>query len=338
MLTGDQINTARAIAQELNLSEGEDIFAVHSEDLADSDSEKVAQMAGKAHVFARVTPEDKLRIVEALQKSGEIVAVTGDGVNDAPALKRADIGIAMGIQGTEVAKEAADIVLTDDNFATLVKAIEGGRAIYSNITKFVQMMFSHNLGEIILIFVPIVAGLPLPLLPLQILWINLVTDIFPALALAVEPPSTETMHRNPRSPQEHLLSKPFVFTVSWQGMMLGAISLAAYFWAVQTYGEGAHSRTIALLSVVGVQLGHLFNCRSQTRSVFTEFFSNPYIFGATAIVISLQLLAVYFPPLAQVLDTIPPTKADFAVILLSIILPIVIVEITKIFVRRKVSG
>ncbi len=335
MLTGDQINTARAIAQELHLSEGEDVFALHSEDLADSDSEKIAQLARQAHVFARVTPEDKLRIVEALQKAGEIVAVTGDGVNDAPALKRADIGIAMGIQGTEVAKEAADIVLTDDNFATLVKAIEGGRAIYSNITKFVLMMFSHNLGEIILIFIPIVAGFPLPLLPLQILWINLVTDIFPALALAIEPPSPETMHRKPRSPNESLLSKSFLFTVSWQGIMLGVISLAAYFWALQTYGEGSHTRTIALLSVVGVQLGHLFNCRSQTRSAFSGFFGNPYIFAAVVIVIGLQLFAVYFPPLARVLDTVPPVNSDYFVVIISIILPIVIVEITKYFVRRK---
>ena len=337
MLTGDQINTARAIAHELHLSEGEDVFALHSDDLADSDSEKIAQLARQAHVFARVTPEDKLRIVDALQKSREIVAVTGDGVNDAPALKRADIGIAMGIQGTEVAKEAADIVLTDDNFATLVKAIEGGRAIYSNITKFVQMMFSHNLGEIILIFIPIAAGFPLPLLPLQILWINLVTDIFPALALAIEPPSPETMHRKPSSPNESLLSKPFLFTVSWQGIMLGLISLAAYFWALQTYGEGSHSRTIALLSVVGVQLGHLFNCRSQVRSAFSGFFSNPYIFAAIAIVIGLQLFALYFPPLANVLDTTPPMNSDYFVILITLILPVLIVEITKYFVRRKLE-
>jgi P-type Ca2+ transporter type 2C len=338
MLTGDQINTARAIAQELHLSEGEDVFALHSDDLAGSDNEKITRMANQAHVFARVTPEDKLRIVEALQKAGEIVAVTGDGVNDAPALKRADIGIAMGMQGTEVAKEAADIVLTDDNFATLVKAIEGGRAIYSNITKFVQMMFSHNLGEIILIFVPIAAGFPLPLLPLQILWINLVTDIFPALALAIEPPSSEIMHRKPRSPQESFLSKTFLFTVSWQGAMLGIISLIAYFWALQTYGEGSHARTIALLSVVGVQIGHLFNCRSQTRSAFSGFFSNPYIFVATAIVIGLQLLAIYFPPLARVLDTVPPVNSDYLVIVISIIIPILIVEITKFFVRNKLKA
>ncbi len=335
MLTGDQINTARAIAQELHLSEGEDVFALHSDDLAGSDNEKITQMARQAHVFARVTPEDKLRIVEALQKAGEIVAVTGDGVNDAPALKRADIGIAMGMQGTEVAKEAADVVLTDDNFATLVKAIEGGRAIYSNITQFVQMMFSHNLGEIILIFVPIAAGFPLPLLPLQILWVNLVTDIFPALALAIEPPSPETMNRKPRSPNESLLSTPFLLTIAWQGAMLGIISLVAYFWALQVYGEGSHARTIALLSVVGVQIGHLFNCRSQTRSAFSGFFGNPYIFAATAIVIGLQLLALYFPPLARVLDTTPPVNSDYFVVVISIVLPVVIVEITKYFVRRR---
>jgi P-type Ca2+ transporter type 2C len=330
MLTGDQINTARAIAQELHLSEGEDVFTLHSRDLVDSDSKNIAQLARQAHVFARVTPEDKLRIVEALQKAGDIVAVTGDGVNDAPALKRADIGIAMGNQGTEVAKEAADIVLTDDNFATIVKAIEGGRAIYSNITKFVLMMFSHNLGEIILIFVPIAAGFPLPLLPLQILWINLITDIFPALALAIEPPSTEVMHRKPRSPQESLLSKTFIFTVSWQGIMLGGISLVAYFWALKTYGEGSHARTVALLSVVGVQLGHLFNCRSQTRSVVSGFFSNSFIFVAVAIVVGLQLFGIHFTPLARVLDLVKPEIYDYFMILISGILPIIIVEITKI--------
>ncbi len=332
MLTGDQINTARAIAQELHLSEGADIFALHSDDLADSDSEQIAQMARQAHVFARVTPEDKLRIVEALQKAGEIVAVTGDGVNDAPALKRADIGIAMGMRGTEVAKEAADIVLTDDNFSTIVRAVEGGRVIYTNITKFVHLMFSKNLGQIIVIFVPIAAGFPLPLLPLQILWVNVVTDIFPALALAVEPPSPETMMRRPQQ-QESLLSAPFLFLISWQGTMLAVVTIAAYFWALQTYGEGSHARTVALLSVVGGQFGHLFNCRSRSRSAFEGFFRNPYIFVASAIVIGLQLLAVYFAPLAKILDTVPPNKIDCLVVIGSIITPVIIVEMTKAYSR-----
>lgn len=335
MLTGDQINTARAVAEDLRLSNGEDIFALHSDDLKNSESAEIAEMARKSHVFARVTPEDKLRIVEALQKAGEIVAVTGDGVNDAPALKRANIGIAMGLRGTEVAKESADIVLTDDNFSTIVKAIEGGRTIYANITKFVHWMFSSNLAEIIVIFIPIAIGYPLSLLPLQILWVNLVTDIFPALALAVEPPSSETMTRPPKSAKENFLSAPFLFLISWQSVMLGGMTIGAYFWALQTYGEGSHARTIALLAIVGGQIGHLFNCRSKTRSVFNGFFSNRYIFGAVAIVIGLQLFALYFPPLARILDTVPPNKADFVMIIISIVLPIMIVEITKMFGRRK---
>lgn len=337
MLTGDQINTARAVARELNLSEGGEVYALHSSDLVDSDSEKIAQMARRAHVFARVSPEDKLRIVKALQKSGEIVAVTGDGVNDAPALKQSDIGVAMGMRGTEVAKEASDIVLTDDNFATIVKAIEGGRTIYANILKFVHMMFSHNLGEVLVIFAAIMVGLPLPLLPLQILWINLVTDVFPALALAVEPASPDAMNRKPHSPSEAMLSRKFMFLIFWQGVMLATIALGAYLWALNEYGEGKHARTIALLALVGVQLGHFFNCRSRIRSAFSRFFSNPYIFVAAGIVIALQLFAVYFPPLARILDTVPPNKIDFVVVILSIILPIIIVEITKAFTVRKLK-
>ena len=334
MLTGDQINTARAVACELNLSEGGEIYALRKRELTESDDGRIAEMARRARVFARVSPEDKLRIVKELQKTGEIVAVTGDGVNDAPALKQSDIGVAMGMRGTEVAKEASDIILTDDNFSTIVKAIEGGRTIYANIIKFVHLMFSHNLGEVLVIFAAIMAGLPLPLLPLQILWINLVTDIFPALALAVEPSSPETMSRKPHSPSEAMLSRKFMFLIFWQGAMLAAIALGAYLWALGEHGAGAHARTIALLAVVGVQLGHFFNCRSRTRSAFSNFFSNPYMFVAAAIVIGLQVIAVYFPPLARILDTVEPNKFDFIVIGISIILPILIVEITKFLTRR----
>jgi Ca2+-transporting ATPase len=338
MLTGDQINTGRAIARELGLSNTGETRALHARDLTGADQARLAEMARTTDVFARVSPEDKLRIVEALQKAGEVVAVTGDGVNDAPALKRANIGIAMGLRGTEVAKEAADVVLADDNFATLVKAVEGGRTIYANIIKFVHMMFSHNLGEVLTIFTAIALAWPLPLLPLQILWINIVTDVFPALALAVEPASPEVMKQRPRSPRSALLSKPFLVLIGWQAMMLAALALAAYAWALGRYGAGAHSRTVVLLALIGVQLGHMFNCRSRTRSCFDGLFRNPLLWGAVLVVVSLQLLAVYLSPLALVLDTVRPTGTDWIVITICTLAPIMIVEIVKISFRRKLES
>jgi Ca2+-transporting ATPase len=336
MLTGDQLNTGRAIARELGLGAGEP-RALHARDLIGADQNRLAELARTTDVFARVSPEDKLRIVEALQKAGEVVAVTGDGVNDAPALKRANIGIAMGQRGTEVAKEASDVVLADDNFATILRAVEGGRTIYANIAKFVHMMFSHNLGEVLMIFTAIAVGWPLPLLPLQILWMNLVTDIFPALALAVEPASPEIMKERPRDPARSLLSEKLLILIGWQAAMIAALGLGAYMWALQIYGPGAHSRTIALLAIIGAELGHMFNCRSRTRSAFDGLFRNPYIWIAAVIVVSLQLLAVYVSPLARVLGTIRPSETDWLVVILCSVAPVLIVEATKAVVRWKTA-
>jgi P-type Ca2+ transporter type 2C len=333
MLTGDQLNTGLAIARELGLGK-EEPRALHARDLIDTNPDRLAELARNTDVFARVSPEEKLRIVEALQHAGEVVAVTGDGVNDAPALKRANIGIAMGQRGTEVAKEAADVVLADDNFETIVRAIEGGRTIYANIIKFVHMMFSHNLGEVLMIFIAIAAGWPLPLLPLQILWMNLVTDVFPALALAVEPASKEIMSQPPRSSDKSFLSKPFLILIGWQSAMLAAIGLGAYIWALQLYGAGPHSRTIALFVLVSVQLGHTFNCRSRTRSAFDGLFRNRYIWIAVLIVVLLQLCAAYFSPLAAVLGTVKPSWTDWIVISTCGLLTIGIVEISKLVLRR----
>src|ERR1051326_8079706 len=303
MLTGDQLNTGIAIARELGLGQDEPI-ALHARDLIDTDPARLADLTRNTDVFARVSPEEKLRIVEALQQAGEVVAVTGDGVNDAPALKRANIGIAMGQRGTEVAKEAADVVLADDNFETILKAVAGGRTINSNITKFVHMMFSHNLGEVLMIFTAIAAGWPLPLLPLQILWMNLVTDVFPALALAVEPASKDIMQQPPRSSRATLLSKPFLILIGWQAVMLAAIALGAYLWALYVYGPSPHSRTICLFALVSVELGHTFNCRSRTHSAFDGLFRNPFLWLAVVIVVTLQLCAAYLSPLAAVLGTV----------------------------------
>jgi Ca2+-transporting ATPase len=328
MLTGDQLSTGLAIARELGLGAGNP-HALHARDLLDVDQSRLAHLARNTDVFARVSPEEKLRIVEALQRAGEVVAVTGDGVNDAPALKRANIGIAMGQRGTEVAKEAADVVLADDNFETILSAVEGGRTIYANIIRFVHMMFSHNLGEVVMIFTAIAAGWALPLLPLQILWMNLVTDVFPALALAVEPASPEIMNQPPRSSRSTILSKPFLFLIAWQAALLGGLGLGAYMWALQRYGPGAHSRTVALFALVGVQLGHMFNCRSRSRSALNGLARNPFIWIATVIVILLQMFAAYFSPLAGLLGTVKPLAIDWAVICTCTLLTVVIVEITK---------
>lgn len=340
MLTGDQLHTGLAIARELGLGDGHP-SALHARDLLVVNESDLAELAHKTDVFARVSPEEKLRIVEALQRAGEVVAVTGDGVNDAPALKRANIGIAMGQRGTEVAKEAADVVLADDNFETILVAVEGGRTIYANIIKFVHMMFSHNLGEVLMIFTAIAVGWSLPLLPLQILWMNLVTDVFPALALAVEPASPDIMKQPPRSSRSTLLSKPFLFLIGWQSMLLGAIGLGAFAWALYRYGPGAHSRTVALFALVAVQLAHTFNCRSRSNSAIRGIFRNPFLWFATAMVILLQLLAAYFPPLATLLGTVKPFAIDWVVICTCALLTVVVVEIAKLTFAQKrttVSG
>ncbi|MEK6288460.1 MAG: HAD-IC family P-type ATPase [Acidobacteriota bacterium] len=338
MLTGDQMNTARAIARELRLNGDQEAEALHARDLEGLSHDRLAELARTANVFARVSPEDKLRIVEALVQCGEVVAVTGDGVNDAPALKRASIGVAMGERGTEAAKEAADIVLTDDNFATILKAVEGGRVIYANIMKFVHMMFSHNLAEVLVIFLSIAAGWPLPLLPLQILWMNLVTDVFPAIALALEPAAPGVMLRPPRSPKSSLLSRDLLVLIGWQAMLLAAIVLLIYAWALGVYGEGAHARTVTLVAIVGVQLGHMFNCRSRTRTAFEGLFRNPFIWIAAAIVIALQLTAVYLTPLSRVLNTTRLTSLDWLMAAGAVVAPIALVEATKLFSRWKRRG
>ena len=334
MLTGDQLNTGIAIARELGLG-GKEPTALHAHDLIDAEQGRLADLARNTDVFARVSPEEKLRIVEALQQAGEVVAVTGDGVNDAPALKRANIGIAMGLRGTEVAKEAADVVLADDNFETIVRAVEGGRTIYANITKFVHMMFSHNLGEVLMIFTAIAAGWALPLLPLQILWMNLVTDVFPALALALEPASPEIMSQPPRSSRTTLLSRQFLILIGWQSALLAGLGLGAYLWALQRYGPGAHARTVALFTLVAVQLGHTFNCRSRSRSAFDGIFSNRFLWIAVFVVVLLQLLAAYSAPLSAILGTVQPSAIDWVVICSSGLLTIGVVEVAKAVFRFK---
>jgi Ca2+-transporting ATPase len=329
MLTGDQLDTARAIARELGLGEGGDLHVLHAHELGTGQKPEISRVLGGIDVVARVSPEDKLRIVVAFQEAGEIVAVTGDGVNDTPALKRANIGIAMGARGTESAREVADIVLLDDNLSTIVQAVEGGRTIYANLLRFVQLLLSENLAEVLFIFVSILLGWPLPLLPLQILWVNLVTDLFPALALAVEPPEADLMRQPPRDPAESILSRSFFFLISWQGALLAGLCLIAYGWSLERYGPGDHARTIALMSLIGCQVGHLFNCRSRTRSALAGLFRNRWLWLSLLLVGLLQGLAIGYAPLAEMLGTVTLTLVDLWVVGATAFVPILVVEAIK---------
>ena len=252
MITGDHKITAMAIARQIG------IFNPGDEAITGSELEKIAQddfeqSVHKYSVYARVAPEHKVRIVKAWQKRGDVVAMTGDGVNDAPALKQADIGAAMGIVGTDVAKGASDMVLTDDNFATIVSAVEEGRRIYDNILKAIQFLLSTNVGEIFLILVASIANIGTPLLPIHILWVNLVTDSLPALALAVDPPEKEIMKRKPRNARQGFMTKGMIWRVMYQGLMIGTIPLVAYIIGLRDGGE-VLGRTMAFASLIFAQL------------------------------------------------------------------------------------
>ena len=341
MITGDQPATAAEIGRQLGIdrdARGRELQTVHGRDLAALDGPGWQRVVAGASVFARVSPEHKLRIVEALQSQGEIVAMTGDGVNDAPALRKADIGVAMGIKGTEVAKEAADMVLTDDNFATLVVAVEQGRIIYANIVRFIHYLFSCNVSEIMVVFAAIMLGWPLPLAPLQILWLNLVTDVFPAMALALEPSAPGVMKQAPRDPRQPLMTPHFVGLIVWQGLLLAGVTLTAFFAGLRWYGtEGEGLRravTMGFMTLALAQIFHAFSARSQRRSAFTRPFTNAWLLGAVLACWILQLAAVYWPVLQTVLRTVPLTVVELVVVAVCSLAPVVVVEAVKLLQRR----
>jgi P-type Ca2+ transporter type 2C len=341
MITGDQPVTAAEIARQLGLDrdrQGQHYRTVHARELDGLDDEGWQQIVSEAGVFARVSPEHKLRIVEALQRQKQIVAMTGDGVNDAPALRKADIGVAMGIKGTEVAKETAAMIIRDDNFATIVRAVEQGRMIYSNIQRFIHYLFSCNFSEIITVFVAILVGWPLPLAPLQILWLNIITDVFPALALALEPSAPNMMKRKPRDPRERLLSLPFAGLIAWQGLLLAGVTLAAFAVGMSWYGRAGmglrHAVTISFMTLALAQTFHAFNARSQLDSAFNaRLFTNKWLWGAIVMCILLQIAAVYAPFLQTVLRTVPLSLSDWGLVLGFSLLPILVVELVKLFRR-----
>jgi Ca2+-transporting ATPase len=286
MLTGDQRATAEAVGRRLGLP----VDAVRS----------------------RVSPEDKFALIEQLQRDGHVVAMTGDGINDAPALARADIGVAMGRHGTDVARGAADIVLTDDNFPTIVRAVEEGRVIYANLEKVIRFLFSCNLSEIVVIFSAIVAGLPAPLLPLQILWINLVTDTLPAVALIRDPAEPELMRRPPRDPRATLLGRRTGVELLVEAMLLSAGAISAYAWGVWQYGVGPHAGTLAFLTLVLLHPFQALNCRSQ-RTVSWRLPPNRWIWISVAALALVQWLAIAPTPLAAILRTVPLSALDWLI-------------------------
>lgn len=333
MLTGDQRLTAEAVARELGVIEAHE-RVVEGRELEAAEETALPALISDAGAFSRVSPEAKLRLVEAYQQAGQVVAMLGDGVNDAAALKKSDVGVAMGMRGTDVAKEAADVVLADDRFQTISAAIEEGRVIYDNIRKFVFYLFSCNLAEVLVLLATSLAGLPVPLTPLQLLWLNVVTDTFPALSLALEPAEPGIMQRPPRDPQEAILSRTFLRSIAMYAAFITLATLAAYVYAL---GEGAGPRagTFAFMTLALAQLFHLGNARSRAAVTDWRAITNRWAIGAVVLVIALQLLAVYLAPLARLLNVVPLPPADWLPIIALASLPAVIGQALKLHSARR---
>jgi Ca2+-transporting ATPase len=334
MITGDHLVTASAIARSLDIMrEGEE--AMDGARLDKLPEKELAREVGNISVYARVSPEHKVRIVRAFQEKGYTVAMTGDGVNDAPALKLADIGVAMGITGTDVSKEAADVVLADDNFATIVTAVEEGRRIYDNILKAIQFLLSTNIGEVLVIFVAIVVGLPAPLLPIQILWINLVTDSLPALALSVDPADPDVMRRKPVDTKQGILSGAFLVRIAVQGVMMGALTFAAFMIGLRTNVDTARTMTFAVMALS--QISHAFNVRSVHHSALRGMFNNRMLLGALAIVFLMIFVVIEVPQLHDIFHLAPLSQAQWWWVAGLSIAPLPIIEavkgITRLFSR-----
>ena len=327
MITGDHLQTAKAIAKELGILKRGDL-AIDGETLERMSQHELEQNIMDYSVFARVSPEHKVRIVKAFQSTGAVVAMTGDGVNDAPALKNADIGIAMGKGGTDVAKNAADMILLDDNFVTIVEAVKQGRNIYDNIKKAIHFLISTNIGEIVTIFFGLVLGIKSPLLAIQLLWINLVTDSLPAIALGLEKEEENIMSRLPRNPKKNLFADGLWWKIMIEGAMLGMFTLLAFSIGNRLYSVEV-GRTMAFLTLGILELVHSFNIKSEESIFKIGIFENKYLIGALVLGVILQVIVVVVSPLAQVFSLVPLTGIQWLYTVLIAIAPIPIVEIQK---------
>ncbi len=344
MITGDHKATAVAIAHELGILH-DDELAITGYDLDQMDDDTFFNKLEKIRVYARVSPENKVRIVDAWKKKGEVVAMTGDGVNDAPSLKKADIGIAMGITGTEVAKGASDMILTDDNFATIVNAVSEGRAIFANIKKAILYLLSCNIGEILTIFLGTTIGILIfstrvtTLTAVQILWINLVTDSIMAIALGLEPKEKNIMDEKPRDTKKSIFADGFGSRIVKRGIMLGILAFSSYIlgWFLSsTTSQEIHAQTITFMVLAMSQLVHSFNVRSETESMFTMEV-NPFMIGAFTLSMSLQLMVIFLPFTRNLFGLVFPNLIEWIIIIVIVLVPVAIVEVQK-WIKRKKSN
>jgi Ca2+-transporting ATPase len=323
MITGDHRETATAIARQLDMLPEQGGRVLTGDEMDAMTDEALQRVVDSVYVYARVSPEHKLRIVKALQARGEIVAMTGDGVNDAPAIKQADIGISMGQNGTDVAKEASSLVLADDNFATIVAAVEEGRGIYDNIRKFIRYLLASNVGEILTMFVAMLAGLPLPLTPIQILWVNLVTDGLPAIALGVDPAEKDIMDRPPRAVNEGIFARGLGVKIMSRGVLVGIATLAVFLWALRSEpGDLQRAQTMAYTTLTLAQFILVFDCRSVEGGILKRnLFENVWLWLAVLSSVALFLLTLYVPTVASLFGTVPLHGTDWAIAAVAAALP-----------------
>ena len=329
MITGDHIVTAKAIARQINILDKDDL-AITGDELDKLSKKELEKNINRYSVFARVSPEHKVRIVEAFQNTGAVVAMTGDGVNDAPALKKADIGVAMGKNGTDVAKNAADMVLTDDNFVTIVGAVKQGRTIFKNIQKAIHFLIATNIGEIVTIFIGLLLGLKSPLLAIQLLWINLVTDSLPAIALGLEPPEKNVMLKKPIDKKKGIFSDGLWGKIIVEGTMIGMLTLLAFTLGSKLYGLEV-GRTMAFLVLGLSELVHCFNIKSEESIFKTGIFENKYLIGAFILGTILQAGVVCIPALADIFKLVPLDSTQWLYVVIISLAPIVIMEVQKKF-------
>jgi len=350
MITGDHQDTAFAIAKELGIAT-EESQVIEGKKIDILNDEQLIEKGAHLNVYARVSPEHKVRIIQALKAGGNTVSMTGDGVNDAPSLKAADVGVAMGITGTDVAKGAADMVLTDDNFTSIVKAVGEGRTIYRNIKKSIIFLLSCNLGEIIALFAAILLGWPMLLRPIHILWINLVTDTFPALSIGVNPEESDVMKEKPRHRSESFFKGSILFIV-FNGILIGAITLIAFMIGIYSSGEylGSflsmfsgtipenaiiHGQTMAFIALSFSQLAHSLNFKSMDQSIFKAgLFKNKFLIYSILLGIVLQVIIVSFSPIAELFSVQSLDALNWLTITLLSLLPIVVNEIVKLFKKK----